>query len=114
MANRPFTSPTPRPAEVPPRMFHAMLKWERVALKWRDLAERRHAHYLDLYKTGRWKRYYTEEEFRAELATAIELAQRWAAIAPRPEERAPMVIEPPTKVDQPKVDQPQFEQPKAA
>jgi uncharacterized repeat protein (TIGR03809 family) len=72
-------------------MFNSMLKWERVGLKWRDLAERRHAHYLDLYKTGRWKRYYSEDEFRAELSAAIELAQRWAAIAPRPDERAPAV-----------------------
>ena len=70
-------------------MFNSMLKWERVGQKWRDLAERRHAHYLDLYKTGRWKRYYTEKEFRAELSAAIELAQRWAAIAPREDERAP-------------------------
>jgi hypothetical protein len=92
MADRPFTSPIPHPAEVPAPMFQAILKWERTGLKWRDLAERRHAHYLDLYKTGRWKRYYTEAEFRAELATAIELAQRWASIAPRPEERVPTVI----------------------
>jgi uncharacterized repeat protein (TIGR03809 family) len=102
MADRPFTSPIPRPAEVPPQMFHAMLKWERVGLKWRNLAERRHAHYLDLYKSGRWKRYYTEEEFQAELRAAIELAQRWAEIAPRMEECAPPVAEPPAKIEQPK------------
>jgi len=102
MADRLFTSPIPHPAEVPPPMFQAMLKWDRVGLKWRNLAERRHAHYLDLYKSGRWKRYYTEEEFRAELTAAIELAQRWAVIAPRPEERVPTVIEPLVKVEQPK------------
>jgi len=101
MADRPFTSPNPHPAEVQPHMFHAICKWERIGLKWRDLAERRHAHYLDLYKSGRWKRYYTKDEFRAELAAAIELAQRWATIAPRPEERAPAaVVEPP--VERPK------------
>ena len=65
-------------------MRQASLKWERVALRWRDLAERRHAHYLDLYKSGRWTHYYTEDEFRAELRTAIALADRWATIAPRP------------------------------
>ena len=84
-------------------MFNSMLKWERVGLRWRDLAERRHAHYLDLYKTGRWKRYYTEEEFRAELSAAIELAQRWALIAPRADERTPSAIEPPAKVGRPPV-----------
>ncbi len=101
MADRPFTSPIPHPVEVPGHMFDAILKWERIGLRWRDLAERRHAHYLDLYKSGRWKHYYTEEEFRAELSTAIGLAQRWAMIAPRPEERAPAVIEPLTKAEQP-------------
>jgi hypothetical protein len=91
MADRQFTSPIPRPAEVPLSMKKATLKWERIALKWRDLAERRHAHYLDLYKSGRWQHYYTEEEFRAELRSAIALAERWAAIAPTPEEREPPV-----------------------
>ena len=103
MAQRPFTSPIPHPAEVPPQMFHSMLKWDRVGLKWRDLAERRHAHYLELYKSGRWKRYYTEEEFRTELSAAIELAQRWAAIAPRADERAPSAAELPVKAEQPPV-----------
>lgn len=80
-------------------MFHAIRKWERIGLKWRDLAERRHAHYLDLYKSGRWQRYYTEDEFRAELAVAIKLAQRWATIAPRPEEReSPVMSTPPVAV----------------
>jgi uncharacterized repeat protein (TIGR03809 family) len=106
MADRPFTSPIPHPAEVPVPMFQATLKWERIGLKWRELAERRHAHYLDLYKTGRWKRYYTEEEFRAELMAAIELAQRWASIAPRAEERVPTVIEPLVKAEPPPAEQP--------
>ena len=33
------------------------------AQKWRDLAERRRAHFIDLYRSGRWKHYYTNEEF---------------------------------------------------
>ena len=67
MAEREFTSPVPRAAEVPFRMITATRKWERVALKWRALAEQRCAHFDDLYRSGRWKRYYTEEEFLAEL-----------------------------------------------
>jgi uncharacterized repeat protein (TIGR03809 family) len=69
-------------------MRQTSIKWERVVLKWRDLAERRHAYYVELFKSGRWRRYYTETEFRAELRDAIALAQRWAEIAPVPEERA--------------------------
>jgi uncharacterized repeat protein (TIGR03809 family) len=68
-------------------MVKATVKLEAVALKWRALAERRRDHHLDLYKTGRWQHYYTNREFLAELRTAIALAQRWAKIAPRPEER---------------------------
>ena len=52
----------------------------------RALAERRRDHHLELYKSGRWKRYYTEQQFIAEMRNAIAQAQRWANIAPRPEE----------------------------
>jgi hypothetical protein len=92
MADRPYSTPVPHPAEVRKEMVKAAVQWENIALKWRDLAERRHAQYLDLYKSGRWKIYYTEERFRAEMRDAIELAQRWAAIAPRREERDPPAV----------------------
>jgi len=52
-----------------------------VAQKWRDLAERRRAHFLELYASGRWKRYYSEEQFLYRMREAIRLAQRWAEIA---------------------------------
>ena len=86
MADRQFTCPVPRKDQVPKSMLQATLTLERVALKWRALAERRRAHFVELYKTGRWKHYYTDEEFRAELRAAIAMAERWAKIAPRPEE----------------------------
>ena len=70
-------------------MFHAALKWERIALKWRVLAEQRRAHHLDLYKSGRWKHYYTDEEFLAEMRKAVAMAERWSQIAPLPEEHDP-------------------------
>lgn len=69
-------------------MFQATLKWERVALKWRNLAERRRDHHLDLYNSGRWKRYYTDEQFLAEMRQAAAIAERWAMVAPYPDERA--------------------------
>jgi uncharacterized repeat protein (TIGR03809 family) len=70
-------------------MLQATIKMERVALKWRDLAERRRAHFIDLYRSGRWKHYYTDVEFMAEMRAADALARRWAKIAPTPEERNP-------------------------
>lgn len=70
-------------------MVTATVKWQNAALKWRNLAERRAAHYVDLYRSGRWKHYYTDAEFLAEMRTADALARRWARIAPLPEEREP-------------------------
>jgi hypothetical protein len=62
---------------------HAM---DRTALKWRDLAERRRAYFVELYRSGRYKHYYTDQEFAAQLRQAIKAAERWAEIAPRPED----------------------------
>ena len=59
---------------------------DRAALKWRDLAERRRAHIIELYKSGRWKHYYTDAEFIVCLREATVAANRWVQIAPRPED----------------------------
>jgi uncharacterized repeat protein (TIGR03809 family) len=87
MAHREFECPVPRISELPQTMVNATVRLEAIALKWRALAERRRDHHFDLYKSGRWRHYYTDQEFLAELHAAIALAQRWAKIAPRPEER---------------------------
>ena len=68
-------------------MVKATVRLESVALKWRALAERRRDHHIELYKSGRWRHYYTDQEFLKEMRAAIALAQRWAKIAPLPEER---------------------------
>jgi uncharacterized repeat protein (TIGR03809 family) len=68
-------------------MLPATRKWERIALKWRSIAEQRRDHHLDLYKSGRWQHYYTDEEFLVEMRQAVAIAERWAKIAPLPEER---------------------------
>jgi uncharacterized repeat protein (TIGR03809 family) len=87
MAHREFECPVPRISELPKTMVQATVKLEAVALKWRALAERRRDHHIELCKTGRWRHYYTDQEFLAEMRIAIALAQRWAKIAPRTEER---------------------------
>jgi uncharacterized repeat protein (TIGR03809 family) len=60
---------------------------EEVALKWRALAERRRAHFIELYKSGRWKLYFTEEQFLLHMREAVRASERWAEIAPRPEDQ---------------------------
>ena len=70
-------------------MKAATLKMERAALKWRALAERRRKHMHDLQRSGRWRHYYTEDQIRDVLQASVVLAERWAAIAPLPEELEP-------------------------
>ena len=64
-------------SERPPA--HAL---EEVAQKWRALAERRRAYFLELYRSGRWRHYYSEEQFLARMRETIWLSERWAEIAP--------------------------------
>src|SRR5438309_11882724 len=60
--------------------------YDLVVHKWRDLAERRRAHFVDLYNSGRWRHYYTEAQFLARMREVVETAETWAKIAPRPTE----------------------------
>jgi uncharacterized repeat protein (TIGR03809 family) len=62
---------------------------DQVAQKWRDLAERRRAHLIELYHSGRWKRYYREEQFLAHMREAIRGVELWVRVAPRPTDQAP-------------------------
>ena len=55
---------------------------DKVAHKWRRLAERRRAHFVELFHSGRWKHYYTEEHFLQSMREAIRATERWALIAP--------------------------------
>jgi uncharacterized repeat protein (TIGR03809 family) len=55
-----------------------------VAQKWRRLAEARRAHFVDLFHSGRWKHYYSEEQYLAQMRESFRLAERWAVIAPPP------------------------------
>jgi uncharacterized repeat protein (TIGR03809 family) len=57
-----------------------------TAQKWRSLAERRQAHFVELYKTGRWRHYYTDEQFATRMREAVFAVHRWAEIAPRSED----------------------------
>ena len=56
--------------------------WDELAHAWRGLAERRHEHFVELYNTGRWTRYYTEERFLAQMNDALQAVEIWTEIAP--------------------------------
>jgi uncharacterized repeat protein (TIGR03809 family) len=52
-----------------------------IAQKWRDLAERRLLNYTELYRSGRWQRYYTEEAFRLRMRDVVTAVKRWRELA---------------------------------
>ena len=52
--------------------------------KWRDLAEKRRAHLIELYDSGRWKHYYTEEQLVVRMREAINMVDRWDRLSAGP------------------------------
>ncbi len=52
-----------------------------VARKWHDLAVRRRDHLADLYHSGRWRRYFTEQNFLGLMRDTVRSVESWAAIA---------------------------------
>ena len=47
------------------------------------LAERRRRHYVELYRSERWRRYFTEEAFLLRMRDVIQNAEHWARILER-------------------------------
>jgi uncharacterized repeat protein (TIGR03809 family) len=60
-----------------------------VAHRWRDLAEKRRLHLLELYDSGRWRHYYSEREFHAAMRDAVNATERWSALAPQVSDERP-------------------------
>jgi hypothetical protein len=61
--------------------------YEKLSQKWRELAERRRAHFVELYRTGRWKHYYTEDEFVSRMREVFHAADAWERLSPAISER---------------------------
>ncbi|TAK49708.1 MAG: TIGR03809 family protein [Xanthobacteraceae bacterium] len=59
-----------------------MTRGRDVAMRWRALAERRLEALDELYRSGRWQRYYREPEFTALMRDAIAAVEAWRQIAP--------------------------------
>jgi hypothetical protein len=47
------------------------------------LAERRRRHYVELYRSERWRRYFTEEAFLLRMRDVIQNAEHWTKILDR-------------------------------
>jgi uncharacterized repeat protein (TIGR03809 family) len=61
----------------------AFLKFGQTAQKWRDLADQRRAAFTDLYESGRWKKYYTEDELLLRMREVVGTAETWTEVASR-------------------------------
>jgi uncharacterized repeat protein (TIGR03809 family) len=58
----------------------AYRKLGQSAEKWLRLAERRRDSFRELYSSGRWRRYYSEEQFLSRLRDIACICDRWAMI----------------------------------
>lgn len=54
----------------------------KVTDRWRDLAEQRLQHMIELYESGRWQRYYTEAQFLRLVRELVAAIDTWKQIAP--------------------------------
>jgi uncharacterized repeat protein (TIGR03809 family) len=54
-----------------------------ITRKGRELAEQRRVHLVELYDSGRWKRYYTQEQLVVRMREADELVATWDRLAGR-------------------------------
>jgi hypothetical protein len=53
-----------------------------VTQRWRALARQRHAHFVELQQTGRWKHYYSEHDFLVHMREAVHLLDMWNTLTP--------------------------------
>jgi uncharacterized repeat protein (TIGR03809 family) len=57
-----------------------------LARKWRALTERRREYFAELYNSGRWRRYYKEDEFLQQMRETAKLAEAWDKLGDVPQE----------------------------
>jgi uncharacterized repeat protein (TIGR03809 family) len=51
-----------------------------MARRWQALAERRREHFADLYASGRWRKYYREHAFLAQMHETARMTAAWAEV----------------------------------
>jgi uncharacterized repeat protein (TIGR03809 family) len=61
----------------------ALRSSQETVRKWHALAERRRRHYVELYRSERWRRYFTEEAFLLRMRDVIQNVETWAKILER-------------------------------
>jgi uncharacterized repeat protein (TIGR03809 family) len=70
----------PKLAATPPPINPAK-PFEQIALRWSNLADRRVAYYTELFLSGRWKHYFTEQELLQRMLDVKKSAVEWDELA---------------------------------
>ena len=61
---------------------HGLLpKGENIARQFQSLAEKRRRHLLELYRSGRWRHYFTEDQLASEVHATSRLIESWKEYA---------------------------------
>jgi uncharacterized repeat protein (TIGR03809 family) len=61
---------------------HGLLpKGENIGRRFQSLAEKRRRHLLELYRSGRWRHYFTEDQLASEVHAASRLIDSWKQYA---------------------------------
>jgi uncharacterized repeat protein (TIGR03809 family) len=51
---------------------------------WQSLAERRRQYLLELHRSGRWRRYYSEDEMQAQIRDVTRTIEGWSVLSGEP------------------------------
>jgi uncharacterized repeat protein (TIGR03809 family) len=89
-------------------------RYQRALERWRVLAERRLEHMTVLYESGRWRRYFTEEQFIGVIRETRTAVDAWRRIVPEQETVAQLFAlsdEPPSAGARPSSPPPSFATP---
>lgn len=62
-------------------------RFDELARRGLDLAQRRLSYFSDLYHCGRWRRYYTPEQFAARVADVRKAVAVWRTLAGVPPQK---------------------------
>jgi uncharacterized repeat protein (TIGR03809 family) len=52
----------------------------KIAERWRDLAGKRRDYFSDLHRSGRWRRFYDQDQVLARIREVADVCDRWAKI----------------------------------
>src|SRR5215470_6382505 len=60
---------------------------DELAQRWQKLAERRREYFVELYRSGRWRRYFSDGDFRTLIREVIEGVDAWDSVVKQNSEK---------------------------